>query len=253
VGHNLALPPNIYKNMDTDAPSRRSLWRDLSDGTAGTGVRILIAIALFIFLLGAGLILTYALAALIPAWDRTTYYRTFAGQGRTVMIAQGVRPTEGLMLVVLLLMAAVWIAAVIWLFIGRARNKSMLRPMLISIGIIALTICLSVAADSTLAGDEEIVIGGIVLLGIAGIVMLWLLAFRAARVGRPLQNAQDKQLDIRCPDCGYRMVGLMETRCPECGTAYTLDQLLSKQNFEKPAAQRSPIEPPPLPQQTTPV
>jgi hypothetical protein len=27
------------------------------------------------------------------------------------------------------------------------------------------------------------------------------------------------------------MVGLHESRCPECGTVYTLDELLSRQEF----------------------
>lgn len=232
--------------MDTDTPSRRSLWRDLSDGTAGIAVRILLALILGLTLLGVGLVATYFLAALVPAWDRTRYYTSYPGGTYTPI--RGVRPSEGLLAVTLLLMAALWIAIVIWLFIGRVRTRSMLRPMLLTIGIAASAIVIGVVADSSLHGDQEFVIAGIVLLAIAADILVWLLAFRSTRLGRPMRNEQDKQIDIRCPDCGYRMVGLMETRCPECGKAYTLDQLLGKQNFEKsiPAPER-------LPQQMTPL
>jgi len=225
--------------MDTDIPSRRSLWRDLSDGTAGNAVRIVISLILAVFLLGVGLVATYFIAAWVPAWDRSQYFN--GGGGR--FASRGVRPTEGLMAVVMLLMTALWVAIVIWLFVGQVRSRSMLRPMLLTIGIIASAIVIGVVADSSLHGDQEIVIAGIVLLAMAAALMVWLLAFRAARLGRPMRNEQDKQIDIRCPDCGYRMVGLMETRCPECGKAYTLDELLGKQGFERPRGSGMPPAP----------
>jgi DNA-directed RNA polymerase subunit RPC12/RpoP len=58
-----------------------------------------------------------------------------------------------------------------------------------------------------------------------------------------MRHHLDKQVDVRCPDCGYRMVGLFDTRCPECGKQYALDELLARQGFERPLG----AVPPPIP------
>jgi hypothetical protein len=43
------------------------------------------------------------------------------------------------------------------------------------------------------------------------------------------------------------LVGLYESRCPECGTAYTLDELIAKQNFAKQELRTTAPPPPPVP------
>jgi hypothetical protein len=49
--------------------------------------------------------------------------------------------------------------------------------------------------------------------------------------GRALYDANGV-LDLRCPACGYSMVGLKEARCPECGQEFTLNELMARQDFE---------------------
>jgi hypothetical protein len=97
--------------------------------------------------------------------------------------------------------------------------------------------------EENLPGDSELVVMGLVLLAGAGILLIWVQAFR--RRGprwRALHNPQDGLPDVRCPSCGYRMVGLTESRCPECGTTYTLDELLARQEFG-PAQAPAPTQP----------
>jgi DNA-directed RNA polymerase subunit RPC12/RpoP len=91
------------------------------------------------------------------------------------------------------------------------------------------------------------VIAGIVMVAVAAVMLVWVQALRQMRTGRPLRHHQDHLLDIRCPECGYRMVGLHESRCPECGRVYTLDELLARQNFARPEAVLTPPVPPPVP------
>jgi DNA-directed RNA polymerase subunit RPC12/RpoP len=64
-------------------------------------------------------------------------------------------------------------------------------------------------------------------------MLIWTNTWYQMSRGRPMQNEEDGLPDIRCPACGYRMVGLREARCPECGRNYTLDELLAKQGFSR--------------------
>ena len=38
-------------------------------------------------------------------------------------------------------------------------------------------------------------------------------------------------IDVRCPECGYSMVGLSQCNCPECGANLTIDELIRRQNY----------------------
>ena len=45
---------------------------------------------------------------------------------------------------------------------------------------------------------------------------------------------------VRCPDCGYSMVGLESTTCPECGVRYTVDELIRAQGYQMDEPDESP-------------
>lgn len=91
-------------------------------------------------------------------------------------------------------------------------------------------------------------------------MIIWVEAARRQARGVPVRDRRDGALDVRCPACGYRMVGLHESRCPECGTAYTLDELLGRQHFiagvhrqragvaAHPTSPTTPPPPPPAPE-----
>lgn len=223
-----------------------SLWQDLRDGTAGWFVKLIVAVAAGVFLAGAALVAAYALAAFIPGWNRT-FYNYLAGRVVTAR-SNGVHPKESVVAGLMMLAGAAWMVCVLWLFFRGVRQRPLARPILITLAIIVVTAGLGMMVDSSLRGDQQLVIAGIVLVAIAAVMIVWLQAMRRVRTGRPLRNRQDPLLDIRCPECGYRMVGLHESRCPECGKAYTLDELLSRQNFARPEIRITPPIPPVPPQ-----
>jgi hypothetical protein len=186
---------------------------------------------------------SYFFAALVPRWGRNYYtgYNT----------VRYVRPTDGLVAVLVVMAGVAWLATVLWLFLQAARRRGSFSPLLKTLGVIGLTVLLSVLAGDSLRGDSELVIAGIICLAVALITLIWLQAVRRGNRGRPLRNRQDQLPDLRCPECGYRMVGLTESRCPECGTAYTLDELVARQGFAKPSVNSGSTVPPPPPPPTT--
>jgi hypothetical protein len=219
----------------------RSLWRDLADGTAGWSVRIVLVIALGVFLSGVALVGGYLLAALFPSMNRAYIYNYGPGGNR------GVYPTDEAMAVTFLLAAGAWLVGTVWLLARRARKQALLIPSVITVGVAALAIFLGILIDSGFRGDTEFVIGGIAMIAGAIVVLVWLSAIRNIQRHRPLRNAQDQLPDLRCPECGYRMVGLHESRCPECGKVYTLDEFLARQNFSRTELMTTSPAPPPVP------
>jgi DNA-directed RNA polymerase subunit RPC12/RpoP len=227
----------------TDDAPQPSLFKDLAEGRAGIPVRILVAIALGVLLAGVGLVFCYWLAAIVPYWNRTYYYRTITG----AVAVQGAYPRDELIAMVMLLAGALWLGAVLWLFFKHSSRRGLLKPIIVSVVILAVTIFLGILADDALRGDREYVIVGVCLIAGAAITLVWVQAVRRMTAGRPLRHHQDQHPDVRCPQCGYRMVGLYESRCPECGTAYTLDELIARQNFAEQDLRTTTAPPPPVP------
>ena len=229
-----------------DAPSP-SLWRDLCDGRAGFGVRLLVCIAAGIFLAGGALVMSYLVAAFAPGLNRTFYNYMGAGRGMVPVPRTGVYPKEGLIAFMMMVAATAWTGSIVWLFFRGARQRPLVRPIMITLAIVVVTIAAGILVDSWLRGEQELVIIGLSLVAAAAVLIVWLQALRQLATGRPLRNREDRLLDVRCPECGYRMVGLHESRCPECGKVYTLDELLTRQNFAKVDAAKAPVTQPPPP------
>ena len=227
--------------MDSDDIPQPSLFRDLAEGRAGIGVRILVAIALGVFLAGAGLLLSYWMAAVVPYWNRAYYY---AGSQRANLHTY---PRDELILMMMLLAGVAWLCAVFWLFFKHSKRRALMRPIIYTLAIAGATVFLGVLADDSLRGESEYVIAGLCLIAGAIVVLLWVQAVRRLTAGRPLRHRQDQHADVRCPECGYRMVGLYESRCPECGKGYTLDELIARQDFVKQEMRMTEAPPPPVP------
>ena len=212
-----------------DAP-KPSLFRDLADGSAGWGVRVLVAIASAILLIGAALIAAYVLAGTFPNLDRSAYF----GGGQRY----GVRPRDEAFIIAFLSAATLWLITLIWLLTRRAGNRAFVAPSLITLALAAATILIGVLVAYSLPGDSELIIVGTALVAAAVTLLVWVRAVRAMPRHRATLNPVDRRPDVRCPECGYRMVGLHECRCPECGKAYTVDELIARQNFAPPRAVR---------------
>jgi hypothetical protein len=230
---------------DDPSPPDPSLFREILNGTASLASRFIIAFATGVFYTGAALLLCYLLAASVRSFDRRSDYPN--------TYLPGAYPRDELIATVCGIAALLWIATIFWLFLPRARRRPLGVPIIQTAAIAVAALLLACLAGATLHGDWELVVVGIILLALAAIVLLWLHAIRRARRGRPFTNRADQLPDIRCPQCGYRMVGLHEARCPECGQQYTLDDLLARQNFQRPAAAPPPPPPPPATQTPPPL
>jgi hypothetical protein len=224
------VPPPLPPIAAADEPAPAPLWRELVDGTAGWGVRLLVTLALAAAMGGMVPILAYFLAALNRDW-RYSY------SGNSVY------PRDELLVFLAVVAAGGFLAASAWLWSRTGRRRAVFMPVVLTIAVAFVTVVLAVVADDNLRGASELVVGGLIALGGASLILIWVQAFR--RRGprwRPLRDRGDGLPDVRCPSCNYRMVGLTESRCPECGTAYTLDELIARQGFA-PVSPKPPAPP----------
>jgi hypothetical protein len=190
------------------------------DGSAGPIVRTVVSLALGGLFAAGALGLSFLLAALVPPWSRRSY--------------RGPSPTDDLVAGTLALTSLLYIAALVWIWTrSRRRPKhEFWRAAWMSVLVIVTVVVLGFVIDNTdpFRSAFDVLMTALVCLGGAALLLIWLQAARRFAHGRPLRDP-DGLLDVRCPNCGYRMVGLHESRCPECGTMYTLDDLLSRQEF----------------------
>src|SRR5688500_8422681 len=213
-------PPALTRPGDPPpAPTPTpSLWQELADGSAGWGIRLLVTLALAAALCGLVPMAAYFLASMVRDWNRHS--------------GLAVYPEDWLVFFLGVLASGAFVWATMWLWSRGHGRYVMIGPAVQTFAVIALTIAVGIFAEDGLPGESELVIFGVVFVGAAAIILIWVQAYR--RRGprwRALHNRQDGMTDVRCPTCGYRMVGLTETRCPECGTAYTLDELIARQGF----------------------
>lgn len=169
---------------------------------------------------GLCLILAYMLAWMVKDWNRYPDYG-------------GVYPSDELLAMLFLIAGAGFLAVVAWVWSRNPRHRPVVYPVVTTLAAALITTVLAVWIDDSLEGDSELVVLGLVLLAGSLVLLIWLQAARNYRRGRPPLDRHDGLLDVRCPACGYRMVGLRESRCPECGAAYTLDELLTRQGFSR--------------------
>jgi len=201
------------------ADDRRSLRRDLRSGEAGFVPRAGLSIG------AAGV--TLALVLL----------------GLAVLDAGGFPVRDETIGIGLALGALAWIGELFLLWFTYRRMRAGLRIAFIVLGIwvVAITASLIVAAATW---NEELFIGAIIVGAIgASICVVCAGAYRASQ-GREIIGSSGT-VNVLCPECGYSMVGKSDCRCPECGSAYTIDELITRQDFE--AYRRSPrSQPPPV-------
>ncbi len=131
--------------------------------------------------------------------------------------------------------------------------RKSLKTFFYILGVWMVAIPLAVFVGETVQ-SEEFFIAGIVALAIGlSLFLLMTLAYR--RGGGKALALRDGVIDVRCPDCGYSLVGLSECQCPECGLAMTIDEVIRRQNYrmnmplltstEEPEPVATSVEPPP--------
>ena len=211
------------------SPSGRSLWRELADGSAGPGVRVLVSVASAWLLGGLATLVSYFLTL------RVLWADTGRGVGWRALRHES-------FLAGLIVGGIMWVVLLWWIWSRPLRQRGLWFSGAMTVGVWIVTAALCVAADVCLRRDEHYVIFGIISIAIAGTLLLWLQAWRLRHCGRPRIHPDDGLLNVSCPECDYRMVGLTESRCPECGSQYALDELLARQGFE-PSDHRQPSAP----------
>jgi hypothetical protein len=224
-----SMAPRVVSPRESPS-ALASAWRELADGSAGGGVRLMVSLAVGLFLTGGCLILLFMLAALVPQWNRAR------SQGYVV-------PDDVAMAAVFILGGGVYLVVNAWLWTRtnrhtNRRSNSIVYASLLTVAIAAIATVAGLIADEGLRGGQELVTSGIVLLASSVTVLIWLVAIRQFFSRQDFRNSEDGVPDVRCPNCSYRMARLHESRCPECGTLYTLDQLLAKQDFARPVRAR---------------
>jgi hypothetical protein len=213
-------PPPPIPVIENEAPT--PLWRELADGTAGPLIKTLVSFALAPLLAGLSIFTAYLLASLEPTW-----WRSYSG------------PSDDLIVCTMVIGLLLYIAAVAWVWTRNRRQYGIFwKAGALTIGITIAAIAVAVLTDSTMHSAGEPLEFGIGCFAIALVVLVWVQATRRNARGKPMLNTLDGTIDVRCPSCDYRMVGLHETRCPECGTLYTLDDLVARQHFLSPGQRR---------------
>ena len=228
-----APPPRPAYPGDADGDDAEpSLWRELIDGSAGPSVKAFVCLALAPLFAGLGIVASYVVTGMFPSYS-----------GRN-------EPDDELVAGVLCVATLLYLLVVAWIW--TRRNRGTLGPLwragLQTFLIGVATLVIGFALEINYGSSVELLIAATVCLAIGGVVLVWIQGVRRFSRAVPLTNRADGALDIRCPACGYRMVGLHESRCPECGTAYTLDELLGRQVFLTRDHRRlSAVPAPPLP------
>ena len=219
------------------APRPPSLWGELADGSAGPVVRTAVSFGLAPLLAGLAFVGSYALAEWVPAWS-------YRWNGL-------VRPTDELVGAMLTFAGVGYLLALMWVWTrGRRPLHEFWKAGVVTavVAVVTTVLCIMIAESPAWRGGEEVLVGGLVCLGGSGAILAWVQAGRKYARRQLTATAADGALDLRCPSCGYRMVGLHESRCPECGTTYTLDELLARQPFaQRGRAAGAPLPPPPPP------
>lgn len=202
--------------------TRKSLWRDLCDGTGGAGLRVLVTVIMATTLIGLSLIGAVLLSFMFSSMGYGPGHPYDETLGGTFLVS-----------------GIVFLGSMYWVWSRPMRHRGVVFATVLTVGLWMVVIPVAVTFEAGFSGfAEDLMIGGIICIGFAGTFSIWLFTWRHYTRGRDAIHREDGKLDIICPVCGYRMVGLQESRCPECGKVYTLDELLAQQGFEKPASLR---------------
>lgn len=206
--------------------ARRSLWQDLRTGEAGWVPRAALSLVSGVALVAIAMLIL-GIASQFST-RMVTYTAGIGGQTYTRQVSS-VRDEHVAMAIFLAL--AVWAILLtrIWAAYRRFRKPLFALFGVLVIWGIVIPVCFGI--DAAFTGDEEFLIAACVLAGIAATI-LWITWLWYESVGGKPMLDETGSLNLKCPHCEYSLVGLSEARCPECGQAFTLDELVLKQDYD---------------------
>ncbi len=185
-------------------PDEPSLWRDLKTGDAGWMSRIGLSVA------AAGVVfaMSFFMMGMI---DQSVGLRD-----RHVAVGVGIG-------------GAIWCVALVLIWATFSRWWKGLKTFFCILGIWLVAIPAAVFVEDVMYSEEFFIASILALATGATVFMLFTLGYR--RGGGRALALRDGVIDVRCPECGYSMVGLSQCMCPECGSTSTIDELIRKQNY----------------------
>jgi hypothetical protein len=137
-----------------------------------------------------------------------------------------------------------WLLFSIWLWrpsfrchppwLPTPRAKTCLRPIVRTVMIVVLataSVMAYLASPRWMFDDVEYIVTGACLLGSGLVVAVWLPVIALVTQGPDVADARGR-INVRCPACGYSMIGLRSTTCPECGASPTIDELIRAQGYD---------------------
>jgi hypothetical protein len=198
-------------------PDDPSLWRDLKTGDAGWVPRVGLSLASAGGVIAAGFVL-------MGLFD--------LGVGlRDHHVAIGVA-----------LAGVAWCASLVFIWATFSRWWRILKTIFFIFAIWVVAIPAGIFVDEVFR-SEEFFIAAIIAMALgATVFLLATLSYR--RGGGRAIMLRDGVIDVRCPDCGYSLVGLTECICPECGRSLTIDELIRRQNYRAVNRALPPASPP---------
>ena len=197
--------------MMDEEPFYASIWRDLRAPEPNLVVRASVSLMAGLVLAAVTVLGLWAWAHLIRSpghWIRDEELAVAALAGSTC-----------------------WFAALIGIWRPMQKGRAFVLPSIVTLAIGVGVIAGSIAIDVLLrVRDEEVLMFSLALVGGAALILTWLPTARRLLRGRPVLGA-DHQVRVRCPTCGYSLIGLRDLRCPECGTTFTIDELIRAQGY----------------------
>ncbi len=189
---------------NADGPS---LFRDIRTGDAGAVARVAISLATGLALVAVALVVIWA-----------------------VQQAGGSRRGDEAIAAAMGGAGLVWCLAQMWVWQSYRRFRMLLSGIFSVIAIWVVVVPICVMIESAFRRNEELLIAGCILCGIAATLLRMAVLWHRQSRGKALTDIEGR-INLNCPDCGYVMVGLSESRCPECGARFTLDELIRRQDY----------------------
>ena len=183
-----------------------SLYHDVRTGHAGAIPRVAISLSTALVLVAA---------ALFVVWFFESIFRGGVDQAAAAAFGGA---------------ALAWCLSQMWIWRSYRRFRVFINGAFSVIAIWAVVIPVCVLIAEAIRRNEEMLIIGCVLCGVAGTLLRLAVLWHQHSRGRDLTDV-DGRVNVNCPDCGYMMVGLSESRCPECGERFTLDELIRRQDY----------------------
>ena len=145
---------------------------------------------------------------------------------------------ESIPWIVLGLAGIVWCCTLTAIWTSLQFFRKTLRAALAVIGAwwVAFALCVLLGGVVTGGGPDVATAVGVTFLivllavAVAGTVWLPVRLLRRHTIGEPIFR-RTGEVNVKCPGCGYSMVGLAHCQCPECGVEYTIDGLIGAQGY----------------------